>query len=148
MLWNNMNQEKTHSLQCDTIKQNACCIKSIRENISKLFCSPRRRCLCSGKELWPHRFSVFDLHSGWCPEAQQDITSTLISEYSDATFKHLFERHILSAVNSTYAYPLSNLSLVTKRQQINVGLQRAGINHSFVPLKNKINHHSSSLSFY
>lgn len=37
-----------------------------------------------------------------------------------------------------WAYPLSDLSLVTERQQVDVRLQRAGVNHRFVPGKDDV----------
>lgn len=41
-------------------------------------------------------------------------------------------------INKTCVYPLSNFSLVSERQQVDVWLQRAGVNHSLVPEKHNI----------
>lgn len=51
-------------------------MRGIKDRQMILLDSPKRRCLCSGTELWPRRSSASDLHSDWCPETQSQTNPT------------------------------------------------------------------------
>lgn len=67
------------------------------------------------------------------PSTQVDA----LSHSSTITLKHgqKWSRQTRANDAKRWAYPLSDLSLVTERQQVDVRLQRAGVNHRFVPGK-------------
>lgn len=84
-------------------------IRDKEPSVYLIFClksSPGRRCWCSGKELWPHRSSASDLHSGWCPESQQHMAR---NEISAATKAHKMPTNVSQM----------SLSLILNTQQVN-----------------------------